>query len=180
MSAPVFSQSDFASAMQYLMPRGRAWPRDPASLQSALILGLAATYARLQNRDNDLISEALPSSTNQLLPEWESSLGLPDPCSGGGATTAARRAQVVARFADGGGQSTAFFIAYAATLGYAITITYGALAYRFGARFGGHFASDLSAYTWTVNTPGPGPIKVLECEFARLKPAHTTVVFNYT
>lgn len=180
MAAPIFTAANFLRAMQNTMPRGRAWPRDLASLQAIILSGLAPTYARLQASDNQLLLEAMPSTTTELLPEWEETLGLPDPCIGGNPTIDKRRAQVVARFANKGGQSIAFFTAYALTLGYVITITYDFAPFRFGDRMGSRFGGSGNIFYWTVNTPGPGPLADLECEFERLKPAHTVVLFNYT
>jgi uncharacterized protein YmfQ (DUF2313 family) len=180
MAAPVFTAADFLQAMQNLMPRGRAWPRDLTSLQAKVLGGLAPSIARVSARDNQLIVEALPSTTTELLGEWEESLGLPDPCAGGSPTVDERRAQVVARFANDGGQSAAFFIAYAATLGYVITIDVHS-PFRFGMRFGLPLNSVAWAFTWTVNAPLAAEAnEVLECEFNRLKPAYTYVNFIYS
>lgn len=180
MAAPIFTAADFLQALQNLLPRGRAWPRDPAALMTALLSGLSPTYARLQARDNELIVEALPSSTDELLPEWESTLGLPDPCAGPNPTLPARQAAVLARFSNNGGQSADFFIAYAALLGYVITITVYS-PFVFGDNFGEALYGEAWAFAWTVNAPVAAETNpVLECEFMRLKPAHTTVSFVYS
>lgn len=180
MAAPIFSISDFLQALQNLLPRGRAWPRDSESLLTKVLTGLAPTYARLAARDNQLILEALPSTTTELLPEWELTLGLPDPCAGEAPTIEARRAQVVARFANDGGQSATFFIGYALTLGYVITITVYT-PWTFGLPLGLPLYGEDWALAWTVNAPAAaGDNDVLRCEFERLKPAHTVVNFVYT
>jgi uncharacterized protein YmfQ (DUF2313 family) len=198
MAAPSYSAADFVSAFQALAPRGRVWPRDADAVQTALLKGLAPTYEREVEAGNGLLVDAFPASTNQLLPEWEASLGLPDPCAGPGATPEDRRNQVVARFANSGGQSVAFFIAYAAALGYPITITQYASS-RFGSyRFGQTRYGVLWDFFWQVNadlfdvgfaTFGLSRFGdlfaswghlVLECEFNTIKPAHTVVAFAYT
>jgi len=180
MGAPVFTAQNFVTALQNLLPRGRAWPRDADALFTKVLAGLAPTYARIAARDNQLIVEGLPSTTTELLPEWEESLGLPDPCAGAAPTIDARRAQVVARFSNDGGQSAAFFIAYALTLGYAITITVYR-PYTFGMPFGLPMWGDAYAFAWTVNAPLAAEANdVLECEFQRLKPANTVVNFIYS
>lgn len=180
MVAPAFSVSDFVAAMQNLLPRGRAWPRDTDSLMTKVWNGLAPTYATLAARDNTLIIEALPSTTTELLPEWEETLGLPDPCAGASPTIETRREQVVARFTNSGGQSAAFFIAYAARLGYVITIDVYS-AWRFGMRFGLPLRSIDWSFAWTVNAPLAAETNdVLACEFERLKPANTIVNFVYS
>lgn len=180
MAAPLFTTSDFVTALQNLLPRGRAWPRDLESLMAKTLTGLAPTYSRLAARDNQLIVEALPASTTELLPEWEETLGLPDPCAGPTPTIDERRAQVVARFSNTGGQSAAFFIAYALVLGYTITITVYT-PYTFGMPFGLPMYGESWAFAWTVNAPLAAEAnQVLACEFERLKPAHTIVNFVYS
>jgi uncharacterized protein YmfQ (DUF2313 family) len=131
-----------------------------------------------------------------MLPEWEATLGLPDPCAGEAPTIALRQAQVAARFIAGGGQSIAFFVGFAKTLGYDITITQFAPS-RFGRPFGSPFGGVAWAFAWQVNAPqftvatfnfGTGNFgdpfaswgnTVLQCELQRLSPAHTIITFNY-
>lgn len=196
MSGPVFTADDFVGAFQALLPRGRVWPRDPAAQQTQLFDGLAPSCANLAARANDLLVDAFPASTEELLPEWEETVGLPDPCAGLSPTIDQRRAQVVARFIASGGQSVAYFTAVAEALGYSITITQFA-PFRFGARFGEPLCGDAWANVWQVNAPtfsidyfqfgssGFGePFaywsnNVLQCELNRLKPAHTLLLFSY-
>ena len=138
-----------------------------------------------------------PRALVELLPEWEESLGLPDPCAGESPTIQARQQQVVARFTAGGGQSKGFFINYAATLGYDITITESS-PFVFGDTFGSALNGPDWAHTWQVNAPSfsierftfgrdafgepfaEWDNNVLQCEFNRLKPAHTILLFSYS
>ena len=186
MAQPQFGQADYANAIEALLPRGRVWPRDPASVQSQAVAGFAGTPTRLDAAAMQLIEDGFPSTAVALLPEWEESLGLPDPCAGPEPTIALRQAQVTARFAGLGGQSVAFYTGFAATLGFDITIT--------------EFTGSLTlANTWQVNVPGSNityflcdesyiddtidlvasDAAVLVCEFARLKPAHTILNWNF-
>lgn len=197
MTAPNFSDADFLSAMQGLMPRGRAWPRDPEAIQTKTLSAMAPTYRRNSDRSANLIADAFPASTLELLPEWEESLGLPDPCAGASPTLQARRAQVLARFTGNGGQSIAYFVAYAAALGF--TINVGEFApFRVGlSRVGDPLCDEDWAFTWSVQSPlntityfrtgqsGVGePLAswgnaVLECELSALSPAHSILQFQY-
>ena len=197
MPAPEFTAEDFANAMTALLPRGRVWPRDIDTIMRATLMGLSPTYVRNQDRANNLLVDSFPATAVELLPEWEASVGLPDPCAGPAPTIPQRQAQVVARFAKSGGQSTAYFIDLAATLGYNITITEFSPS-RFGMRMGQRFGGSAWAYTWQVNAPLYGFHKflfganrmgdrfatfgnaVLECELNAVKPAHTILVFSYT
>src|SRR5260363_17238 len=90
---------------------------------SSTVLEIQMSRSNRFARANRLLRDICISSTVELLPEWEATLGLPDPCTGPLSTVQARRAQAVARFANTGGQSAAHFIRMAAQLGYAISIT---------------------------------------------------------
>lgn len=179
------------------MPRGRVWPKDPTSTQWQALSGLTPSYAQLVARANFLLSDAFPVMPFELLPEWESSLGLPDPCAGTAPTIQARQQQVNARFIAGGGQSVAFFVSIAAALGYVVTITQFT-ASHFGQPFGNPFCNAAWTHVWQVNAPtfsvqhftfgisGMGEFfssfanTVLQCEIQRLTPAQSTVIFSYS
>lgn len=102
MLAPVLTSADFLRAFQALMPRGRVWNTDPDSIQTKAASGLTPSYAAQTARSNNLLVDAFPATTYELLPEWEATLGLPDPCAGTSPSTQARRNQVVARLANSG------------------------------------------------------------------------------
>jgi uncharacterized protein YmfQ (DUF2313 family) len=193
MRAPAILAADFLAAFQRLLPRGPVWPRDPDAIQTQALAALMPTYERQTARSNNLLVDAFPPSTLELLPEWEETLGLPDPCQGPSATIQQRRAQVVARFAARGGQSVAYFIQYALNLGFPITITQFAPS-RFGQPFGLPFYGVAWAFAWQVNAALVNfhqfafgsdafgePFEyfgnaVLRCELERVQPAHTTLI----
>ena len=197
MLAPLFSAADFRNALQAHLPRGRVWPRDPDATQTAIAAGLAPSCEALNGRANNLLVDAFPSSTTELLPEWEKTLGLPDPCVGPSPTIEQRRAQVVARFTAQGGQSVDYFVSFAAALGYPITITQFT-PFRFGMPFGMPLCGVPWAFAWQVNAPtftierfefGTSECgepfafwsnTVLQCELTRLAPAHTILLFSYS
>lgn len=197
MPAPNYSAADYLSAMQALMPRGRVWPKEPDATMTQVLTGLVQVYARNNARANHLLVDAFPATAVELLPEWEATLGLPDPCAGVAPTIQARQAQVVARFAGSGGQSQAYFIGYAANLGYTVTITQFT-PFRVGQqRMGNQLGLQDWAFTWQINSAlntityfrtglsGAGePLAswgnaVLQCELAEIKPAHTYLNFAY-
>lgn len=123
MPAGSRSETDYLSALQAKLPQGRAWPWDPAALFTALLDGFAKSYAIVDQKQTDLLIDAFPKTTVELLPEWESSLGLPDPCVGLQPTLEQRRTQVIARLTSLGGQSIPYLTAFAAALGFTVTIT---------------------------------------------------------
>lgn len=192
---PVFTKDMFRSAFMSLLPTGPIWPRDPGSVLYQLSAVWAASFARSSDRSANLLVDAFPTSTTELLPEWESTLGLPDPCAGTNPSIAQRRAQVVARLTDTKGCSVPYFIAFAKALGYDITITQFAPR-RFGTSFGKPFGGQAWAYAWQVNAPqftinrlrlgdsfgqpwAQWSNNVLQCELKARAPAHTILLFNY-
>ncbi|TAL89295.1 MAG: DUF2313 domain-containing protein [Candidimonas sp.] len=193
----MFSADDFKTALFRLLPRGRAWPRDPGSVQGSVLSAFAQGFADHSDRSFNLLKDAFPPTTYELLPEWESTLGLPDPCAGPLPTIQQRVAQVVARFTYTGGQSAAYYESVASNLGYLITITQFAPS-RFGRTFGKSFGGQDWAYAWQVNAPtfttnafrfGAGSFgepfaawnnNVLSCELQAIAPAHTILNFKFS
>lgn len=196
-NAPAFQAADFLAALQACMPRGKVWPKGPDAIQTQVLQGLAIPFQQHNDRANYLLTDAFPATAEELLPEWEATLGLPDPCAGPQPSIAARQAQVLARFAGVGGQSPDYFVSYAAKLGYTVTITQYT-PFRMGQQtMGDPLGSPDWAFTWSVNAPLVTQIpfrmgqsamgdpleswsnEVLECEIKGYAPAHTVVLFTY-
>jgi uncharacterized protein YmfQ (DUF2313 family) len=186
MYAPFYSAADYLAAMQALLPRGRAWPRDPASVQAKTLAGLVAGYAINNARANHLLVDAFPATVQELLPEWEATLALPAPAAGPAPSLAARKTLVLARFIGPGGVSIANYRNYAAVLGFNLSVTPRA-PFRCGQSRCGHalgaveqmfgltFMLPASAANGTVFAQyGPS---VLRTELQRVAPAHS--VFTY-
>ncbi|MDO9711041.1 YmfQ family protein [Paracraurococcus lichenis] len=197
-SIPTYTAEQFAQAFLNLLPTGKAWPKETESNLTRTAAALVPVYVTNSHSAGNLLVDTFPSSTIELLPEWEASLGLPDECQGPAPTLQARRAQVVARFIDSGGQSLQHFIDIAAALGYPITITEyepsRAGAMRAGQPLmaeGMQFVMRINAallnirhFTAGSSTAGE-PLTsfgndVLVCELTRIAPAHTRPVFSYT
>ena len=182
MPAPTYTANDFAQALLGLLPRGRAWPKDTTALQTQAVTCFAPTFQRLSDSASGLLTGAFPGAATQLLPEWEQTLGLPDPCAGPSPSYASRQAQVRARFANIGGQTPAFFVSYAAGLGYAVTVTQYA-PFRAGQSAAGQPLGGEDWYlAWSVaRAPGQtltaADKAVIRCELGAMAPAHTTVLF---
>jgi uncharacterized protein YmfQ (DUF2313 family) len=197
MLAPNYTAADFLKAMQGLLPRGRVWPRDPDAMQTQVLSGLAPSYARSTARANYLLVDAFPATTYELLPEWESTLGLPDPCAGVAPTIPQRQAQVLARFVGGGGPTIQSLIAFAANLGYRVTVTQYTQARAGMLKAGDPCCGYDWNFAWKVGAPASTIVRavagamaagdplaafgnaVLECEIRALQPAHTIVLFSY-
>lgn len=197
MPAPSYSASDYLAALQALLPKGRVWPREIDATQTQVLAGLTPVYEKNNARANDLIAEAFPATAYELLPEWEASLGLPDPVIGEVPMLQNRRAQAVAKFIGDGGQSAAYMIAVAKALGYEVTVTNYA-PFRCGQQAcGAQLGGEDWAHTWSINaalntltsfragqsTAGE-PLqswgnKILETMLRRIAPAHTILKFHY-
>lgn len=189
--------SDYRQLLYKLLPKGIAWNNDPGSNLYALIDAMAQEFSRADAMCETLIEEAFPNTTNQLLPEWERTVGLPDKCSEIGESTTIRRLNVLAKLAARGGQSPQYFIDVAAALGYQITITEFNV-FRADISSAGDPVYDVDwEYAWQVNAPettifyfeagvsvAGDPLADwgndrLECVITDLKPAHTHVIFAY-
>ena len=194
---PAFGDADYQQAMLRLLPTGRVWRRDPASTLSAVMLALAPTYTRSTVAAAQVLIDASPATTQNLLVEWENSLGLPDPCTATNPSIEQRQAAVRAKWGARGALTPAYFIALADALGFAITIT------EFSP-----FAVDMScdapllepewAFTWQVNAPQivtfyfsvedssvDDPLETydageLVCRITRDAPAGTLVLFVFS
>jgi uncharacterized protein YmfQ (DUF2313 family) len=197
MPAPIATAQDYLWQFLRLMPRGRIWQRGWGNVEAQDLLTLMPTWARLHARANQLLVDTFPCSTVELLPEWEASLGLPDPCTGPLETLQQRTASVCAKFAARGGQSVAYFKALAAAHGYSIEITQYA-AFRVDINAVEDPLNDEAwDYAWTVTAPTTSityfsadlsmveePLEwwgneMLECLIRAAAPAHTVVMFQY-
>lgn len=197
MPPPVYSSLDYLWQVQRLLPRGRIWHRGWGTAQAQYILTLMPTWVRLNNRASNLITDAFPCTTQELLPEWEDTLGLPDQCTGPLPTIQQRQAAVCAKFTADGGQSIAYYEELAARLGYKVTIKQYA-PFRAGKnRAGDPVYGAAWAYAWAVIGPlstityfragqstAGEPLatwgnQLLECTIREYAPAHTVPIFEY-
>lgn len=186
--------------LQALLPQGAAWPRDPEAILTALLDTLAEELARVDGRALELIEEADPQTTLELLTEWERVAGLPDPCLQKADTLQERRMVLLAKLTNSGGQSIAFYLQVAESLGYSGTTIDESRPFVCGiSRCGDKLNGGHSVrYVWHVNVPGPrvttfrcgvsrcgekltniDRAEDLECLLNRLKPAHSHLIFNY-
>jgi uncharacterized protein YmfQ (DUF2313 family) len=110
---------DYLQHLQELLPRGPAWPRDDEAVTTRMLAAVAAELARVDLRVDNLIAEADPRTTIEMLADWERLFGLPDECLPEASTVAERRGRLVQKMVFQGGQSGQFFIDFLAALGYA-------------------------------------------------------------
>ncbi|WP_288803830.1 putative phage tail protein [uncultured Novosphingobium sp.] len=193
----------YARQFAQLLPKGPAWNFAPDGPFARLLAALATEYARVDSRALDLIEEADPRTTLELLPDWERVAGLPDTCTGAPDEVSERQVALHQKIAGIGGQNRAAFIEVAARLGYQVEIIEHRPA-RIGDRVGDDLNGEDWAHAWTmkirpfegyleestflavaevgdrigVRLRGFGALD-LECVIRRLAPAHTTVLFAY-
>lgn len=190
--------ADFEEAVaRKLPPRGLAWTRQFGSVFQGFWKVLADALAAVHARAAVLSErEAFPPTSIELLPDWEQVLGLPDPCLPTPSTTSARQAAVAARLAATGGQSVPYFEQLATNLGGTIGVTEFA-PFRLGVNaFTQPLYSAAGAYCWEVELVDAAVFYLdfgvsglgepfwqfgnqpVQCEIARLAPAHTKVTFT--
>lgn len=184
------TSDDYYRVLLSLRPKGPAWAEDDNDLR-----GHAEELARTHNRAVDLLDEADPRSTLEMLAAWERVCALPDDCTPAAVTLAERRDAIAARLASRGGQSSAYYIGVAAALGYSITITEFRPftcesecedpAYDETWRFAFQVnAPETTIRDFTVESPCDEPLRswgneILECRINALKPAHSYARFAY-
>jgi uncharacterized protein YmfQ (DUF2313 family) len=192
----------YADVLRKLLPRGRVWTREDEGTQAAVLDGLACIPEGIDSEALTLLAAAFPGTADQLLPEWDKSLGLPDACFGPFTSAAQNREQVVAKFIGTGGQSVAYFESLAASLGCPITITEFAVHtvirpvtapiagtdWAFGWLVTVSDTTTSSPHYHAVGDPVEDAlssmdttptVQILECLLRRYAPAQTVLVFNY-
>jgi uncharacterized protein YmfQ (DUF2313 family) len=193
------TSADFAQAVARLFPRGRAFPGDPDTQLARLNQALADAIFTVHVADVQLLEqEADPYYTINLLPDWETDFGLPDPCSAPNPTIDQRRKALLSKIASIGGQSRAYYIGVAAALGFSITI-YEYRTFRLGVlHLGDLLCGPGWEFVWRVDAPqitvdrfklGVSALgeafwtignTELECRLRSIMPAHTILIFNYS
>ncbi|HDG8160814.1 TPA: YmfQ family protein [Klebsiella pneumoniae] len=194
----LYSQDDYAQSLHSLLPNGRAWPREKGSVQYAVLKALGRAFARSDSSAQGLITGAFPSTATMMLPEWESTMGLPDDCSIGEISSIGDRQRVVvAKFISNGGLNRAYYIGVAEALGYTIKITQFRPAMAGMSVCGDALNGDEWPFTWLITAPETtikytvagqaycgDPLrawgnKQLECTLSKIAPSHLNLLFGY-
>ncbi|CAI8805127.1 Phage tail protein [Pseudomonas sp. IT-P74] len=190
--------AEYREQLNALLPPGQAFPRDPGTTLHDLLDGMSVELARLDARGSVLPQEVNPATAAELLPDWERVAGLPDKCSGVlEETLQGRRNALLTKLTSTGGQSPAYFIELAASLGYTVTIE-EFRPFRAGRSVAGNALTNGPwVHTWLVMAPQSSITDfragrsaagerlrtwgndTLECKINQLKPAHTIALFAY-
>lgn len=187
----------WARTLGKLLPRGRAWTLEEQPNLTKQVTALAPELCRQNDEIVDLLEvETNPSTTDDLLPDWEEFLGLPDECTPAGLTDDERRAQLVQRMTVKGSLSVEFLQEQIEALGVVGGEVYSfepflagrnragdPLTNGFDDRFraGDRCGDRLYIWGWTyyfcVILPSL-PNELVECTVNKLKPANAGVIFT--
>lgn len=176
---------DFKSLLKWLLPPGEYFEIEKDTTADSFFDALSVELNRVNDRTLNLIVEADPSTTTELIEDWERNVGLPLPCFDDIADTIEqRRLDILAALRARGGQSKAYYVAIASAAGYDITIDDNIPQFRAGDPIGERVGGDGLRYRFIVDaTNATITLDVgnerLECLIAIYKPAHTVPIYQY-
>lgn len=193
-----YTAAGFQAGVLRLLPHGRAWPRRLTSTLAAFAGAIGDTFYQLHTQMVLLLDvESDPAQALQLLPDWEKDYGLPDPCSPADPALAQRHGALLAKIAGIGGQSAAYYISVAASLGYAVTITTWRTSDLGAMVFGDPMVGTAWRFAWQIDAPtiavsyfafGRSAFgdtfwsisdAMLECRLQQIAPAYGIMWVNY-
>lgn len=89
-----------AKDIAHHLPNGRSWAakNNVSTNLYKFIKGLAAAFNEVQNKIQQLSEEFDINLSQELLPEWETSVGIPDDCAGRLMDLESRREQIIRKF----------------------------------------------------------------------------------
>jgi uncharacterized protein YmfQ (DUF2313 family) len=183
------SAESHARQLKQLLPRGSLWILEPGSTLSKLLLAISDELARVHGRGEDLVEEWDPSTTDELLADWERVLGIPEEGMTLATLAADRRLAVARKYVSRGGQTPYYLLTLAALAGFPV------VSYDEVSPYVWRLTVDVSAATvaytlvqqdFRAGTSRAGDrtdshtVPQLEPIILRDKPAHTSVWFAYT
>lgn len=191
--------ADYLSQLQALLPRGLAWSLERSGTLSRLLAAWSDEFARVDLRSDELVDAVDPTTTVELLAEWERNAALPDVCVSIEQSIEQRRVALVSKLTNVGGQSKAYFIALAHSMGYPdATIDEFMGGITCVDECDDQLGNVDALFIWRINLPAATAghffmtcvsdcvsslqswgDEAIECRINKLKPAHTTVLFAY-
>lgn len=153
------------------------WPIEPEGIDEDLTVPGNRLDAHMALLD-DMEAEMHPATaTLETIDRWERDYGLaPDP----GDTLETRRTRAIAAMRSTGGLNRPYFIALAAAMGYAVTISTSTPFVCGESVCGDELGVEDIGACWIVTVDAAGPADELEEKFQKLRPAWTGVEFVYT
>lgn len=196
-------RAKYSKLIRKLFPRGWAWSRinESDSNLYRTLDALSVEFCRVDERARALVNEVDPTSTFELLEDWERLLGLPDSCDPEeDKTIQERRTRVLQVLTTRGGQNEQFYKELASNFGFDVDVisaedqppftaghssagdrlTNGNWRYAFVIKAPAEFLIKFRAGQGTAGQP---LVKIgndtLQCLMEKHKPAHTIVLFSF-
>ena len=176
--------ADFLRLLKNLLPIGIIW-KNMVTLFYDLLEAFGVELNRYDTHTVDFQTEIIPglSTSGEMLEDWERIALLADEYPADGTTEIERQVIVQTKLHTAlPGPTEQFFTDYATSLNITIT-SFGSISrFRVGTSRVGDRINDADSigFTWVVNYTGgtSAERQAMKTYFERLKPAHTTVVFN--
>lgn len=153
-----------------------------------LLRGIGFSLLDAENFLKVYNSELIPDTGNAFIPEWESTLGIPDGCFPGSTEPDidVRRLHVLVKLASLGVQTSLDFINLATILGFPDILVESGIKFGITPLADARFTIVVSFPTpanniFPLNFPipfGAEAFAILECLFTRLKPANCDIKFE--
>lgn len=195
----VVNHGVWLSALQALLPPGKAFTRHPDSNMTRFLGVFAALFLAAQLKFEALLEQADPRKATTMLPQWERMLGLPDCCTPAALQLADRQTAAYQRLTEEGGQSLPYFINLAALLGEPNVTVTEFQKMTCNSNCNDALWTEADHFVWRMNIPHPAlnvrlmtcnsdcnsalqdyTPSAIECAIVKRKPGHTTVQFAYT
>ena len=112
----------YREQLHALLPTGPAWSPDSGTVLDELLDAIASQMADVDQSGANLLDEIRPSTTFELLPDWERVVGLPDICSVLGSTVTVRRASLLEKLVSKPTLHPSEFVRIGETFGVTITV----------------------------------------------------------
>jgi uncharacterized protein YmfQ (DUF2313 family) len=193
-----YTASHYAQQFTKLLCPGQALQPKPNGLLAGLIKAIAEEVAAWDLEAESLKADLNPITTVNYISEFEQQVGLPDGCLPTSGSLAQRRAAVVARIAQGRGNTKQDIIDIAALAGFQITIE-EKRSFRYGeSTYGDPYGGSEWGHTFVVKAPPTSPVRFrygvsgygdsyvdsnndpLECLINKIKLAHLIAEFDYS
>ncbi len=190
------SKEEHANSVAAYLPNDDLWAAkgiDGTNLRK-LLLGLALSLARSEDRLETVWEELDPSTTTDFIEQWESAVGIPDDCFSTQGTIEERRRNVVIKL-NAAIQTKEDFEALAALLGLTVIVTSGIDFASFPLIFPVLFIGSLqeARFTMVVDFETPtdlvfpftfpiifpqDKVAIVKCLFRKLAPANVNIIFR--
>ena len=180
-----------------LLPSGRAWPEESDTTLDALVRAMASQVAEVDRSASNLLTDILPNTTFNLLPDWERIAGLPDICSVLGSSITIRRASLLEKLVTKPNLNVTEFERIGDTFGTTITVEELDQT-RADAIVGLDTSGGKWRFVWWIGIPLSADLRYfrmtsrvnerfatfernteLECRLENAAPAHTHLVVGY-